>query len=318
VAKSVVAFSFAKINLGLRVMGRRPDGYHELRTTLQAVDLADEVRAEEAALLTLQVNGEYIVPADESNLVLRAARAMSERYPGTGARIRLTKNIPPGSGLGGASSNAAVTLRVLEKLWGLEMDPGVVHSMAARLGMDAPFFLHGGTCLALGRGDEVFSLPDPPPRDVVVLWPGVSLSTREVYEALPESLTRQRNLSSMKGFLPAAPHRGPTDPVVAVAPTKAEQSDSAPDVENDLEETAFAKVPGLRRLKERLLAEGAVAVAMTGSGSAVYGLFAPRRGGRGRLEKLASAMFKAGGAGFVCGTLTREEYRRRLWQPSRT
>jgi 4-diphosphocytidyl-2-C-methyl-D-erythritol kinase len=316
--KTVVASSFAKINLGLRVLGRRPDGYHELRTTLQSVDLADEIRVDEAAILSLQVYGDFIVPADESNLVLKAARALAERFSGMGARIRLTKRIPPGSGLGGGSSNAAMTLRALERLWGIEVDPGLMHALASRLGMDVPYFLHGGTCLALGRGDEVFGLPDAPERDVVVLWPGVPLATREVYEGLPESLTRTRNLSSMKGFVPVAPSRGMVDQGVAVASIRADQGEPPPEVENDLEETAFAKIPGLRRLKERLLSEGALAAAMTGSGSAIYGLFAPRRGGRARLEKLAAAMVKAGGAGFVCGTLTREEYRRRLWQPSRT
>ena len=151
--KGLVVASFAKINLGLRVLGRHEDGYHEIRTTLQTIDLADEILLEEDAALSLSVVGPRAVPAGESNLVLRAARALAERHPGFGARITLHKSVPAGAGLGGGSSNAAATLLGLDRLWGLDADPGILYSIARHLGMDVPFFLYCGTCLAVGRVD---------------------------------------------------------------------------------------------------------------------------------------------------------------------
>ena len=297
--------SCAKINLGLRVLGRRPDGYHELNTTLQSIDLSDEILLEESPALSLAVEGRFPVPADDSNLVLRAARALSERYPGHGARMTLRKSIPAGAGLGGGSSNAAATLLGLDRLWGLEADPGILYAIARRLGMDVPFFLYGGACLAVGRGDEVLPLPDRKPWPVVVAWPGVGLSTREVYEALPLSLTRARILSSMKGFVPG---RGGDD--------QAENGGQSrpPDVVNDLEETAFRKVPEMRRLKDRLMGSGSLAAAMSGSGSAVFGLFSSTH----EADRVAASISSGDVAAFSCLTLSRDAYRLNLFKRSRT
>lgn len=319
--------SFAKINLGLRVLGRRDDGYHEIRTTLQSIDLSDHLVFEEtagSAGLSLRVEGRYPVPADDSNLALRAARALSERYPGRGARIQLNKSIPPGSGLGGGSGNAATTLLALDRLWGLQADPGLLYSIARGLGADVPFFLYGGACLGLGRGDEVFPLPDLPEWTVLVAWPGVGLSTAEVYAGLPFTLTSTRILSSMKGFLPRVPVRadrddGQTqgsglamaDPVGGHA---GEGVPAPPEVDNDLETTAFRMLPALRRLKERMLDSGGAAVAMSGSGSAVFGLFPSSKG----IDRVAGSLATGGTAVFVCRTLSRDAYRLKLFERSRT
>ena len=294
---SLKVASCAKINLGLRVLGRRPDGYHELNTTLQAIDLCDEIELEEGEGLSLAVEGRFPVPPDETNLVLRAARALSERYAGHGARMMLRKSIPAGSGLGGGSSNAAATLLGLDKLWNLQADPGVLYAIARRLGMDVPFFLYGGACLAVGRGDEVLPLPDRKPWPVVVVWPGVGLSTRKVYEALPLPLTRPRILSSMKGFVPG----------------RSDES-AAPDVINDLEETAFQMVPAMRRLKDRLIGSGATASAMSGSGSAVFGMFSSTH----EADRVAASMSSGDVAAFSCLTLSRDAYRLNLFKRSRT
>ena len=296
-AAALTVASYAKINLGLRVLGRRPDGYHELNTTLQTIDLADEIVMEECPSLSLTVEGRYPVPADEKNLVMRAAKALSERHQGHGARITLAKSIPPGSGLGGGSSNAAATLLGLDRLWGLEADPGVLYAIARRLGMDVPFFLFGGTCRGVGRGDEILPLPDRDPWPLVVVWPGVGLSTREVYEALPLSLTRPRILSSMKGFVPG---RG--------------VENRTPEVVNDLEETAFEKMPALRRLKDQLIGSGALAAAMSGSGSAVFGLFSSKR----EADRVAASISGGEVAAFSCVTLSRDAYRLNLFKRSRT
>jgi 4-diphosphocytidyl-2-C-methyl-D-erythritol kinase len=314
--------SFAKINLGLRVLGRRLDGYHEIRTTLQSIDLADEIGMEPDASISLEVTGPYTVPADETNLVQRAARAFAARFPGHGARITLHKTIPAGAGLGGGSSNAAATLLGLERLWGLDVDPGVRYAIARDLGMDVPFFLYGGTCLGVGRGDEVLPLRDISPWSVVVVWPGVSLSTAEVYSELPLALTRPRILSSMKGFVPASSERAAGElgdsSDASDADERRPEVDGAekrpPDVVNDLEETAFLKVPSLRRLKDRLMASGAAAAAMSGSGSAVFGLFSSQQ----VADRTAVSLSNVETAAFACRTLSRDAYHLKLFKRSRT
>ena len=317
--------SFAKINLGLSVLGRRADGYHDIHTTYQAIDLADEILLEEDTILSLRVEGPFAVPADESNLALRAARALAERFPGRGARITLTKSIPPGAGLGGGSSNAAVTLIGLDRLWEAQTDPGVLFAIARRLGADVPFFLYGGACLGVGKGDDLLPLPDQPEWTVLVVWPGVGLATKEVYEDLPLALTRPRILSSMKGFLPILPERsgrGTVIPGVAgLASVGPPMGGSAPRghlvppcVDNDLEEAAFSKLPRLRKLKDRLLDLGALAAAMSGSGSSVFGLFPSSKG----IDKLASTLAGGGTMVFVCRTLSRDAYHLNLFKRLQT
>lgn len=312
--RSLTARSFAKINLGLRVLGKRTDGYHEVRTVLQSIDLADTIEFREAPTLTLEVSGDHPVPADDSNLVMKAARKLSALFPGRGARMRLTKRIPPGSGLGGGSSNAAVTLMGLDRLWEADSDPGLLHSLAQEIGADVPFFLYGGACLGMGRGDLVLPLPDRPDWKVLVVWPGSSLSTEEVYRSLP--LTRGRILSSMKDFLPEG--SGRDDPLEGVLQSEGldDRSATGPsvDVTNDLEQAAFSKVPVLRHLKGEMIASGAFAAAMSGSGSAAFGLFDESK----RIDRLASTLAVSGGAVFVCKTQTREAYRRDLFQFQRS
>ena len=139
----------AKINLGLKVQGRREDGYHEIRSTLQSIDLHDSLRLEEADGLTLRVEGDWRLPADASNLVLKAAEAFHAACSGRGARIVLTKRIPPGSGLGGGSSDAAATLMGLDRLWGVRAGPEKLFGVARTLGSDVPFFLYGGSDTSL-------------------------------------------------------------------------------------------------------------------------------------------------------------------------
>lgn len=293
------ARAHAKVNLGLRVLGRRADGYHELRTTLQTISLADTISFEPAEDISLQVTGPYPVPAGDDNLVLRAARLLARELPGHGARILLEKRIPPGSGLGGGSSDAAVTLMGLARLWEAALEPHRLDALARQLGSDVPFFLYGGTCLAVGRGEEILPLPDLPAWPILVAWPGEGLSTAEIYATLPESLTRQRILSSMKGFVPPPP--GGTG-----------EAAEPPDLTNDLETTAIRRLPALERLRERLVAGGAQAVAMSGSGSAVFGLFP----GESRLERLAASLSAAGAHVFACHLVPRETYRGTLFERS--
>ena len=170
----------AKINWTLEVLGRRPDGYHEVRTILQTVDLCDRVRVSPAADLELVLAGPIgqasaplnAMPSSE-NLAYRAAALLRDRAGGRslGARIELEKAIPAGAGLGGGSSDAAATLRALDRLWGLSLPPAELARLGARLGADVPFFLFGGTALGRGRGDEVTPLADVASRRFLLVVP---------------------------------------------------------------------------------------------------------------------------------------------------
>lgn len=171
----------AKINFTLEVLGRRPDGYHEILSVAQTVDLWDEMQITPAAELSLEVTGLPLPQAaqGEENLVLRAARLLQEwtGWP-YGARIRLHKAIPPAAGLGGGSSDAAAALRGLNLLWDLRLPRSELWTLAARLGSDVPFFLVGGTAQLSGRGDQVTPLRDLPPHPLVLAIPTSPLADK--------------------------------------------------------------------------------------------------------------------------------------------
>ncbi len=181
----------AKINWTLEVLGKRADGYHEVRTILQTVALSDLVTLAPADELSLALSGEVGSLAGEpaeANLAYRAAAALRERAGvSAGAEIRLSKRIPVAAGLGGGSSDAAATLRGLRDLWGLSISDEALASIAAGLGSDVPFFLRGGSALASGRGDVLAPLPDGPPQRLVLAWPeraGPADKTARMYAAL--------------------------------------------------------------------------------------------------------------------------------------
>ena len=162
----------AKINLCFEVLGRRSDGYHEVRTVYQAIDLADQLELESASDLSLEVTPHGAAPIDD-NLVLRAAQLLrDETHTQQGVRIRLTKRIPAAAGLGGGSSDAAATLVGLRALWGLDVSDQRLLELAVQLGADVPFFIHGGTAMGAGRGEVLTPLPTRDDLWAVVLYPG--------------------------------------------------------------------------------------------------------------------------------------------------
>ena len=177
----------AKVNLTLEVLGRRPDGYHEVRTVMQAVDLCDELLLAPSKELSLSVTPADAAPV-EANLVLRAAEALAARAGVTdGAAITLRKHIPTAAGLGGGSSDAGATLLGLRRLWDLAVEDGELAEIAASLGSDVPFFLCGGTALATGRGETLLPLPPPQEGAAVLLAPGapgLEDKTRRLYGML--------------------------------------------------------------------------------------------------------------------------------------
>lgn len=265
-ARTVRRFCPAKINLFLEVRGRRSDGYHDILTVLAPVDLGDLLEVQEARRFSLTVEGALLPGV---NTVEKAWRAALRRRRLPGARVRLIKRIPAGSGLGGGSSDAAAFLRALEELYGPVPD---LESAAAEVGSDVPFFLAGGPALAAGRGEHVALLARAPRLDAVLLWPGFPLSTASVYSRVREFLTKPS--PDVMNFLNALDRRDGARLGRALF--------------NRLEGPAFALRPELARLRERMARLPFAAVRMTGSGSALFGLCASRAEARllaGRLRR---------------------------------
>jgi 4-diphosphocytidyl-2-C-methyl-D-erythritol kinase len=246
----------AKINLLLRVKGRRPDGYHEIETLFQAVDLWDEIEAEAADDLSLTCDPPGL-PTDGTNLVLRAARRLREAVKEAGgARLRLRKRIPVGAGLGGGSSDAAGTLLLLGRLWRVDLGREALAGLAADLGADVPFFLTGGTALGTGRGDRIRPLPFAGERWVLLGHPPYCISTAEVYGALQGPLTppgADVSVTDLSIGLPGGTGLG--------------------FARNDLESVVFRRWPELLAFREALLTVGARTALLCGSGSSVFGIF---------------------------------------------
>jgi len=248
----------AKVNLALHVVGRRSDGYHEIVTIFQAIELHDVLEGELAEALTLEVSDPSI-PGDESNLVLRAARLLHRHVPraaARGARLRLDKAIPAGGGLGGGSSDAAGALVLLNELWALRLGSSDLERLAAELGADVPFFLFGGTALGTGRGATIEPLPPIPERAILLGCPPFGLSTPEVYRALGAPLTAD----------------GADVTVPRLFVKFAEGNDFALAM-NDLEAAAFGMRSELATFRDALSRTGAEAALVSGSGSTVFGLF---------------------------------------------
>jgi 4-diphosphocytidyl-2-C-methyl-D-erythritol kinase len=256
--------AYAKLNLGLRVLYRRPDAYHELRTVFQTISLADdlEISFKPGKSTRIEVEGTPEIP---DNLAERAARLVMEAADRTGtARIQLRKVIPSGAGLGGGSSDAAAVLLALPVLMRAPLPMERLTSLAAKLGSDVAFFLYGGTALGLGRGDELYPLPDRPPERALLIASAVHSSTAEAYRDLSPKLTAQTltNIelqNKLDSFQRGVWRRGaPGDKLSLI---------------NDFESVVVARHPGLAGIRERLLRAGATRVAMTGSGSAIFGIF---------------------------------------------
>ncbi len=259
--------AFAKLNLGLRILFKRPDSYHELRTIFQTISLADrlEISFTPARSTAVTIQGTPQIP---DNLVERAARLVLERLKTHGhIACHLKKNIPMGAGLGGGSSDAAAVLLALPVLARKSLPPDDMHAIAAQLGSDVPFFLYGGTALGLGRGEELYPLPDQPDARGLLVVPDIHSSTAEAYTDLSRTLTSIALQNKLNTF-----QREIWRVVKGGASGFAEDGVAAG--ENDFEQVVFARHPGLRNIKERLLKYGARPAAMTGSGSAVFGIFA--------------------------------------------
>jgi 4-diphosphocytidyl-2-C-methyl-D-erythritol kinase len=281
--------AFAKINLGLRVLGARPDGYHELRTTFQTLVLHDTLRFSAVRGPFEIVCDDPACPVDQSNLVWRAAerlwRAAGRRGEPCGVRVRLAKRIPLQAGLGGGSSDAAAALRALAKLWRVTLGRDRLRRIAVQLGADVPFFLEGGTVLGLNRGDVLRPLADWPASWVVLVIPNFGVSAKEAYGWWDSAGRPALRLD-------ARPEIGGRASSIGLCG-------------NDLEGPVAARHPEVSRIVAALTRTGAGHAAMSGSGSAVFGLFDDRRAAEAAARTLGRRSRRA----LVTRTLSRAGYR---------
>ena len=305
--------AFAKINLSLRVLGARADGYHELRTIFQSIALHDTLTFRPHRGPFRLTSDDPNCPSDCTNLIWRAAerlwKAAGRSGPPRDIAVDLEKRIPLEAGLGGGSSDAAAALRALGRIW--RVDIGDVRAAAAELGADVPYFFEGGTVLGLGRGDLLFPLIDYPAAWVVIVLPGFGVSTKEAFEwwdrdersssfdpSVLSGSSRAESRDVKLRMSEKADKRGMIDPL-ALSLSKGE-------LVNDLEAPVAAYHPPIKRLAVRLRRAGASHAAMSGSGSAVFGLFARRSDAAGAAASLAAASFRA----LLTKTLNRARYQR--------
>ncbi len=258
-SKGLTVWAPAKVNLTLRVLGTRPDGFHELESVAALVDFCDRLHVAEAEDLSLTCGGEA-VPADETNLVLRAARALQETV-GTrrGARLHLEKRIPPGRGLGGGSSDAAAALVGLDALWGCGLDAEALAEVGARVGSDVPLFFAGPLAVLRGRGERVERVEGPRPSwRLVLAWPDYGLSTAAVYAAYDR--------------LGSAPGQDGPPATAILEHLQAPAREVKSFLVNDLERPADNLRKDRLHVGLLLRQAGAEAVGMSGSGSAYFAL----------------------------------------------
>jgi 4-diphosphocytidyl-2-C-methyl-D-erythritol kinase len=252
----MLVFPKAKINLGLRISGKRPDGYHDIETVFYPVTLCDALEmvadSKGSERDTLTLTGFELPGRKEDNIVLRAVSRLREVLPVPFLRIHLHKNIPAGAGLGGGSSDAACMLRAINRTFGLSLSVDELKIIAANLGSDCPFFIDCQPAFASGKGDILSPVGDVLAGFYIVLVnPGISVSTKEAYE----NCTLSKPERSLKELI--------NSPV-------SEWKDL---IVNDFEKTIFINYPQIRSIKQTLYSSGAIFSSMSGSGSTVYGIF---------------------------------------------
>ncbi len=269
--KTLVVRAHAKINLALRVIGRRADGFHELETILQSLALHDTLTFRSVpGPFTIDCDAED-VPRDRRNLVWQAAervwRAAGRRGGVRGVRVTIRKRVPAQAGLGGGSSDAAAALAALDAIWKTRLPPDRMFALAAAIGSDVPFFLVGGTALGLGRGERLFPLPPIPRTPIVIARPPCGVATADAYRWLSAGGPKARAVRPQRIVVPWSP--------LPLA------------VENDLERAVLPRVPLVAQAHSRLRREGAAVVLMSGSGSAVFGLFPDAAAAEAAVRRLA-------------------------------
>ncbi len=250
--------AYAKINLGLDVIRRREDGYHEVKMIMQTVSLYDVLTFEKAAAGITVTTDKDELPGDENNLVYKAAKLLTETYRvKEGVRIELRKNIPMAAGMAGGSTDAAAVFHGMNELFGLGMTEQEMCGLAVKIGADVPYCIQGGTALAEGIGEILTKLPDLPDCPLLIAKPDIEVSTKYVYENLhAEELRRHPDMDGMR--------------------KAAENGDLAgitKRMENVLETVTIEKYPVIREIKDFMKGNGARNALMSGSGPTVFGVY---------------------------------------------
>jgi 4-diphosphocytidyl-2-C-methyl-D-erythritol kinase len=288
--------AFAKINLGLRVLGKRADGYHELDTVFQTISLHDTITlgVTDSPEIVLSCDDRSL-PTDAGNLVYRAAHALQSRFsPHKGVRIRLEKRIPPQAGLGGGSSDGAVALLGLAHLWELDAKVDELSEMASSLGSDVPFFFFGGTARGTGTGNEMAPLPDSPDKFLLVIKSNASVSTPDAYRSL-----NARSLTTVEAKTILSSSEG----------NEFSGSFDSEALRNDFEPVVFELEPEIRRARVALMIVGAEAALLAGSGSAVFGIFDSEDAQKRAIQAIE---LESGWRVFPCSTVGRSHYQSAL------
>ena len=248
----MIVFPNAKINMGLSVLRKRTDGYHDIETVGYPVPLHDVLEFLPAEEFTLSVYGLKIPGKAEDNLVVRAWRLLRDHHQIPPVGVKLLKAIPPGSGLGGGSSNAVFFLKAMNEFFGLSLDEQTLARYALSLGSDCPFFVRNTPAVARGRGEVLKKIiPVLTGKFIIIVYPGIFVNTSEAY-------------------LSAFPLQPGTSPEKAVELPVTQWRDQ---LHNDFESSVFEKHPLLKKIKDTLYDEGAAYASLTGSGSAVYAIF---------------------------------------------
>ncbi|MBS1836046.1 MAG: 4-(cytidine 5'-diphospho)-2-C-methyl-D-erythritol kinase [Acidobacteria bacterium] len=282
--------SLAKVNLDLRVLHKRPDGYHELQTVFQTISLADRLTVSYTpkAKSEVRISGMPDVP---DNIILRVVDALRKLTGFKGLlEFEILKNIPMGGGLGGGSSNAAAALLTIPVLAGLKVTTGQLHTIAENLGSDINFFLYGGTAIGLGRGTELYPLPDLAIRRGSLVVPGIHVSTAEAYGGL------NRTTEPIDGK--------PFEECVWKLVNGDLQA-----CRNDFESSVYRKYPKLRRIHSALTKAGAEFVRMSGSGSSIYAFFGEKNAGDSSILKYPTV--------HEFETVSRRQYQKLWWRQLR-
>lgn len=271
---SIVLKSFGKINLGLDVVRRRPDGYHEVRMIMQTVGLCDTLVMKKTAgkAVTMRCDLSFL-PTDRKNLVYQAAELMKEKYHiSSGITVDLKKRIPVAAGMAGGSSNCAAAIKGMNELFGLNLSKEEMCEIGVLLGADVPYCIWGGTALAEGIGEKLTRIPPIPDCWILIAKPGISVSTAFAYKNLKlDQLERHPDIDGM------------------IRDLEEQNLDGiCSKLENVLETVTIPKHPIIRELKEHLLEHGAEGALMSGSGPTVFGIYKEKRTARKALESLRS------------------------------
>lgn len=281
---TIIRNAYAKINLGLDVLRRREDGYHEVKMVMQTISLHDVLTFEETeqAGIVLVTNDRPELPEDaQDNLVYKAANLVRETLGiDRGVRITLEKNIPIAAGMAGGSTDAAAVFHGLNELWGLSMSTERMQELAVRLGADIPYCIMGGTALSEGIGEKLTPLPSPPDAVVLIAKPQISVSTKYVYENLhADRLQQHPDIDGMAAAIREGSLLGITERM-----------------ENVLETVTQTAYPVIGQIKALMRKEGAMNSLMSGSGPTVFGIFdnkekAEAAGQRIRESRLSDEVF---------------------------